>query len=149
MAKTVTITALYDADPDALFASALCFSEMADAMAGLATYSGLPASDTAEEGDTIVVDVTLWGLFTQKGHTMFIERLDREARIIQSRESGAGIKRWDHRLSIQPEGPLACWTDTIVIDAGWRTAIVSRFAAYMYARRHRHRRAKAITRQIA
>jgi hypothetical protein len=149
MAIIVEITAHYDADPDSLFRSALRFSEMADAMAGMATYAGFPASDTACEGDTIIVDVTFWGVFKQKGHRMFVERLDPDQRIVQSRESGNGIKRWDHELSIQPDGTLAVWRDVIVIDAGWRTPLMARFAAFIYARRHRHRCAISITRRIS
>jgi hypothetical protein len=144
----VEITAHYDANPDALFRSALRFSEMTDAMAGMATYSGLPANDTACEGDAIIVDVTFWGVFKQKGHKMYIERLNPEQRVIQSRESGSGIKRWDHNLSVQPDGALTVWRDVIVIDAGWRTPLLARFAAFVYARRHRHRCAISITRRI-
>jgi hypothetical protein len=144
MAKLVEVVAHYDADPDQLFQSALRFSEMTEAMAGIATYAGLPASDTALEGDTIIVDVTFWKLFKQRGHTMFIERLDPKERIIQSRESGNGIKRWDHTLSVQRSDSGAVWTDSVVIDAGWRTSIVVRFAAFVYGRRHRNRNAKSI-----
>lgn len=148
MAIRVEITARYRADADAVFRSALRFSEMAEAMAGLATYEGFPESDTAREGDTIIVDVTFWGLFRQKGHRMFIERLDPQARIIQSRESGNGIRRWDHTLSVQPDGDVAVWTDTVVIDAGWQTPFASRFAAFVYARRHRHRNAVSVERRL-
>jgi hypothetical protein len=148
MTKTIEIVADYHANPDSVFTSALRFSEMAEAMSGIAVYSGFPASDTAEEGETIVVDVTFWRLFKQRGHTMFVERLDRENRILQSRESGNGIKRWDHTLSVQPHGAMARWTDTVVIDAGWRTSLMARFAAYVYLRRHRHRRAAALTCRI-
>jgi hypothetical protein len=148
MTKTIEIVADYCADPDQVFASALRFSEMGEAMAGLAVYSGFPESDTAKQGDTIVVDVTFWGIFKQRGHTMFIERLDRANRIIQSRESGQGVTRWDHTLSVQPHGTLARWTDRVVIEAGWRTALMARFAAYIYARRHRHRNALAISSRI-
>ena len=148
MAKCVEIVALYDADPDVLFASALSFSEMTDAMAGLATYDGLPESGTVNQGDIITVDVTFWGIFKQKGHRMMIERLDPANRIIQSRETSAAAKQWDHHLSIQPDAGLARWTDTIVIDAGWQTPIVARFARYMYARRHRHRKALEISQRI-
>jgi hypothetical protein len=144
VAITVEIAARYSADPDSVFKSALRFSEMTEAMAGIATYEGLPTSDTARQGDTIIVDVTFWGVFKQRGHCMFIERLDPQARIIQSRESGNGIKRWDHTLSVQPGDSGTVWTDTVVIDAGWRTAFVARFAAFVYARRHRHRRASSI-----
>ena len=144
----VEITAHYPDHPDAVFCSALHFSEMAQAMAGIATYSGLPEDGPFREGDTIIVDVTFWGWFKQKGHAMFIERLDPRARIIQSRESGNGIRRWDHRLSIQPDGEMTQWTDTVVIDAGWRTPIVARFAAMVYVHRHRHRKAMSISRRI-
>jgi hypothetical protein len=122
---------------------------MTEAMAGIATYAGLPASDTAREGETIIVDVTFWGVFKQRGHRMFIERLDPQARIIQSRESGNGIKRWDHTLSVQPCDGGTVWTDTVVIDAGWRTPFVARFAAFVYGRRHRHRRALSISRTLS
>jgi hypothetical protein len=145
----VEIAAHYKAGPDALFRAALRFSEMTDAMAGIATYSGLPASDTACEGDTIVVDVIFWGVFKQKGHVIFIERLDPEERVIQSRETGNGIRRWDHCLSIQQDGAVAVWRDLIEIDAGWRTPIIARFAAFVYARRHRHRKAISLTRRLS
>jgi hypothetical protein len=144
----VIIEAHYDADADAVFASALRFSEMAEAMSGLAVYAGLPADGTTREGDTICVDVTFWGWFRQKGHRMFIERLDPAARVIQSRETGNGIRRWDHNLSVQPDGAGSCWTDTVVIDAGWRTSVVARFARFVYLRRHRYRKAMSISHRM-
>ena len=76
---------------------------------------------------------------------MFVEKLDRAARVLKSREHNRSVTRWDHSLSIQPEGQGCLWTDRVVIDAergGWATA---RFARYVYARRHRHRRALSIT----
>lgn len=149
MPIVVEVKAYYRSDPDAIFRSALRFSEMADAMSGIATYKGLPDGDTAREGDMIVVDVTFWGVFRQKGHTMIIERLDPVARIVQSRESGNGIKRWDHTLSVQPEGAMTCWTDTVFIEAGWRTVFVARFAAFVYRRRHRHRKAVSLTHRFS
>jgi hypothetical protein len=149
MAIMLEITATYDVDPDTLFCSALRFSEMTDAMVGIATYSGLPAGDTAIEGDTIVIDVTFWGVLKQKGHTMFIERLDPVKRVIQSRESGNGIRRWDHTLSVHPDGASAIWKDIVVIDAGWKTPVIARFAAFIYAHRHRHRKATSLKRRLS
>ncbi len=148
MAIVVEVVAHYDSDADHIFHSALRFSEMMEAMEGVATYSGLPANDTACEGDTFIVDVTFWGVFKQKGHRIFVERLDPEARIIQSRESGNGIKRWDHTLSVQREGAKASWTDRVVIDAGWRTPFVARFAAFIYRRRHQHRKAVSLSSRL-
>lgn len=56
---------------------------------------------------------------------MHVERLDRAARIIQSREHNPAIRRRDHRLSVQPDGDRVRWTDRIVIDAGWRTPVAA------------------------
>lgn len=145
---TVEIRAFYTDDPDAVFASALNFSEMENAMRGLATYTGLPASGTAREGDSFSVDVTFWGLFTIKGHHIHVERLDVVNRIIQSRERAQGVARWDHRLSVQPDGMMTCWTDRVEIAAGWKTWLVARFAAFTYARRHRFRKAIKIEQRI-
>ena len=144
----VTISAYYAGDADQIFASALQFSEMEDAMRDLATYSGLPVSGTASQGDTFMVDVTFWGFLRVKGHQMHIERLDPVNRVIQSRECAPGIRRWDHHLSVQPVDGQVCWTDTVRIDAGWKTAFVARFAAYVYGRRHSFRRAIKVERML-
>ena len=148
MSKIVQVTATYNGNADQIFGSALRFSEMAEAMAGLASYAGLPANDTAIEGETIVVDVTILGLFKQLGHRIHIERIDPDKRMIQSRESGNGIRKWDHTLSVQPDGETVCWTDTIVVDAGMRTTVMAYFAAMMYKRRHRRRKALAVSSRI-
>ena len=147
MPYEVTIEARYPRDADTVFAEAMNIAELREAMRGLATYDGLPDIEV-EEGMTFVVDVTLFGLIRNPGHTMHIECLDRTARVLQSREHNASVSRWDHNLSIQPEGAGCLWTDRVVIDAprgAWGTA---RFARYVYARRHRHRRALSIAKSI-
>jgi hypothetical protein len=145
----VDVIATYHRNADDMFRSALRFSEMAQAMSGIATYAGLPADDTAREGDTIIVDATFWGVFKQQGHSIFIERIDPDDRVIQSREFGNGIRKWDHTLSIRSEGNLTVWHDRIIIDAGWRTLFVARFAMFLYTRRHRYRRAQTIIRTLS
>lgn len=140
----VEIVATYEESADGVFEGALHFSEMTNAMSGLAVYKGLP-DEPVHEGATYVVDVTFWKLFTVKGHTMHVERLDREGRVLQSREHAPGIRRWDHTLSVQRQGGRTEWHDTVVIDAGWRTPFMARFAIYVYHRRHKYRRARSIT----
>lgn len=141
MSYRVTITATYARDADTVFAEACVFGEMIEAMRGIARYAGLPEG-AAQEGETYVVDVTLFGVIKNPGHTMYVERLDPEARYIQSREHNASVSRWDHNLSVQPNpGGGAIWTDTVIIDApkmAWATA---RFAQFVYRRRHKKRRA--------
>lgn len=141
MPVLVKITALYDGDADEIFRGATEFAEMKDAMSGFAVYEGL-SDQAAVEGETYTVDVTIWGIIKNKQHVMHVEKLDFENRIIQSREHDKMIARWDHNLSVQPAGDgRARWVDAVVIDAGWRTSFVARFAAYTYRRRHKHRKA--------
>jgi hypothetical protein len=149
MSATLDLRALYDGDPDQIFSAACRFSEMVEAMAGFATYDGIPVDAVAHAGQVFDVDVTILRLFRIRGHRIRVETVDHENRRLQSRESGKGIRRWDHCLTVQPSGQHAEWRDLVVIDAGWRTPLVVRFAAMMYKRRHRHRRAKAITIRIA
>lgn len=140
----VDVVATYEESADQVFEGALRFSEMTEAMSGLAVYKGLP-DEAVQEGATYVVDVTFWKLFTVKGHIMHIELLDRAGRILQSREHAPGIRRWDHTLSVQPRDGRTEWRDTVLIDAGWRTPFMARFATYLYRRRHKHRQALSIT----
>lgn len=145
MPVLVKITALYDGDADEIFRGATEFSEMQDAMSGFAVYEGLP-DEAAAEGETYTVDVTIWGVIKNPQHVMHVEKLDFENRVLQSREHDKMISRWDHNLSVQPvEGGRARWVDAVVIDAGWRTGFVARFAAYVYRRRHKHRKALSIS----
>lgn len=145
MAIRVEVTALYDQDPDSVFRSALNFSEMKEAMRGLAVYEGLADDAIAEEGQTYTVDVTMFGFMKTKGHVIYVEKLDLENRFMQSREHNPMIKRWDHHLSVVSEGDKARWIDSVVIDADWRTIPTSMYAAYIYRHRHRHRKALKIT----
>lgn len=144
MARQVIIEAVYPGDPDAIFASALDFSELQDAMAGLAQYEGLPA-EPVKQGQRIVIDVTLWGWMKNSGHEIYVETLNRVDRWLQSREKNAAIKRWDHHLSVQPHEKGALWRDAITVDAGWRSFLLGFFVGYVYRYRHKRRNALEIT----
>lgn len=147
MARRVITTATYRGKAHDIFLEALDFGEMSDAMSGLAHYEGLPERP-AKEGETVTVDITTLKVFKTKGYEMFIERLDKEACILQSREKGGAIKMWDHNLSIRQDGEKAIWTDDVMIEAGLITSLAARFGAYMYKRRHIHRKALNISTQI-
>ncbi|MCI2399770.1 hypothetical protein [Aliiroseovarius subalbicans] len=147
MTYQVTIEAFYAGDPDQIFSEACQFSELVDAMSSIATYDGLPQG-AAAQGETYVVDVTLFGLVKNPGHTMFVERLDPVARILQSREHNASVSRWDHTLSVQPGDGGTIWTDTVIIEAPRMEWATARFARFVYKRRHKHRRALHIATSI-
>jgi len=147
MPYVITITAYYDDPADQVFDSALDFAEMQTAMSDIARYDGLPSGRVAQ-GMTFTCDVTFWGLIRNKGHVMHVETLDRDARILQSREHGPSVARWDHLLSVQPDGDGAVWTDQITLDAGWRSWGMARFCRFMYRHRHIRRQAQRITTDI-
>ncbi|MCK8485192.1 hypothetical protein MUY21_14190 [Aliiroseovarius sp. S2029] len=147
MTYRITVTATYPRDADAVFAEACQFAELVQAMRGIATYDGLPAG-AAQQGKTYVVDVTLFGLIRNPGHTMFVERLDHQARLIQSREHNASVRRWDHELSVQPDGAGAVWTDTVEIDAPRAAWFTAQFARFVYTRRHKKRKATTLVSRI-
>ncbi|PJI92136.1 hypothetical protein BC777_0980 [Yoonia maricola] len=147
MPYTITVDATYGADADRVFEDALDFSEMQEAMKGLAVYEGLP-DRAVQQGDTIYVDVTMFKILKTRDHCMHVERLDRDARIVQSREHNKAIKRWDHTLSVQPVDGGCLWRDRIVLDAGPTTCLTARFCQFVYARRHRLRKARSIQKSI-
>jgi len=147
MPHTITVEATYSSDADTVFAAALNPAEMKEAMRGIAVYEGLPDHDIAE-GDTITVDVTMFGFLKTRGHHMYVERLDHAARLIQSREQNSGIRRWDHTLTVEPHGSGCLWRDRVVLDAGLLTFLTARFCSFVYTRRHRTRQAQSITAQI-
>ena len=144
MATLVEVKAYYDKDPDALFRDAMNFGELQEAMRGIAVYEGL-TDGPARVGDTYTADVTFFGFWKTKGHVIHVEALDCKTRILQSREHNPSIQRWDHQISVQPENGTTCWTDSIIIDAGWQTFGAARFASFIYQRRHRYRKALKIT----
>ena len=148
MPKRVVVTAKYKGDAPAIFRSALDFRELQDAMTGLAEYEGLP-EEPVREGETYTVDVTILGLLKTRNYQMHLERLDFENCVLQSREKGGVIKRWDHNLSLRQEGQFAIWTDDIIVDAGLQTFGAARFGLYVYRRRHKQRKALAITSSLA
>ncbi len=62
------------------------------------------------------------------------------------RDNGYGplIRRWDHWIEIEPEGRGTRYTDTVHIDAGLLTPLITAFAKIFY--RHRQRRWRSLAR---
>ena len=56
--------------------------------------------------------------------------------VLQSSERGAGVKSWNHRMSVAASGDGAVLTDQIEIDAGVLTGLFVVWARYLYRARH-------------
>ena len=99
-------------------------------------------------GRTVAVRCKLFGVLPLGIHSIHLERIDPEAREIQSRESDPLIRRWDHLVSIQDRPDGRCrYRDVVDIDAGPLTAAVWLFAQCFY--RHRQRRWRRVARCLA
>ncbi len=147
MPVELCVHAEYPDDADPVFARARSLTDMVRASWPLTFYKGLPRADM-EEGRTYVTDIKVLGMFPVPGYRIEIERLDSDARIMQSREGNGQVRTWEHELTVEPQESGSRWTDRVIIDAGMRTAIVARFARMMYVRRHKRRHASRIGAEI-
>lgn len=62
------------------------------------------------------------------------------------RGHGRLIRRWHHLITLSAEGQGTQYTDTVYIDAGWLTGLVTLFARVFYT--HRQRRWRALMGQL-
>jgi hypothetical protein len=99
------------------------------------------------EGTTLHCHCYLFGMIPLGRHTIFLERIDPQAREIQSRESDSRIRRWDHLIRVRPAGEgRTRYSDEVLIEAGWATFFVWLFAQWLY--RHRQRRWRQVARRL-
>jgi hypothetical protein len=99
------------------------------------------------EGATLHFRGYLFGILPIGTHSIFLERIDPAARVLQSREAGRLVRRWDHLVRVRPTGDgRTLYSDEIVIEAGWLTPFVWLFAQGFY--RHRQRRWRRVARRL-
>ncbi|MFO7705424.1 MAG: hypothetical protein R6V43_09860, partial [Halopseudomonas sp.] len=96
-------------------------------------------------GKTYALRLSLFGFLPAGEHRITLASIDREANLIESKESGLLSPVWNHTIRFHPlgEGKLH-YTDEIEIQAGLLTGIVWAFAHLFY--RHRQRRWKKLLR---
>jgi hypothetical protein len=90
----------------------------------------------------------MFGVLPLATRTLNWERIDQENREIQTREYDAMIRRWDHRIHVEPAGENACrYTDDVEIQAGVLTPLVWLWAEWFY--RHRQKRWRRVAQRLA
>ena len=109
MRRRVITTAKYHGKAKDIFLEALEFRELTEAMSGIAEYDGF-TDKVVQQGQTYLVDVTIFKVFKTKDYEMFIEYLDANACVLQSREKGGVIKMWDHKLTVRQDSKFAIWS---------------------------------------
>lgn len=136
MACLISIRATYASDPDRTFANALSFERLRDVMHGLAEYNGLPATGKMVEGITYRTDIWFWGVLPVRNHTIHVAKVDVARRHLTTSEMHAGIRTWTHSVTVECANGETAWLDRVLIDAGFQTALVARYARYIYVRKH-------------
>jgi hypothetical protein len=100
-----------------------------------------------ESGATVSLRPRLFGMIPIGTRVLHWENIDAAAREMQTREYDPLIRRWDHRIHVEPvDGGSCSYTDDVEIDAGVLTLPVWLFAQLFY--RHRQRRWKRVAKRL-
>ncbi|GIT91860.1 hypothetical protein JANAI62_23170 [Jannaschia pagri] len=115
------------------------FGCLAQVCAPLIRFDDLPAGRVAS-GQDLTVGVRLVGILPPQPYRMRVVAFDDSAMTLQSEETGAGVRRWAHAITVQPRGAGQCdVTDRLDIDAGLLTPLVATWARIFFRHRHRGR----------
>lgn len=144
MARKHTISRVYPVSAEVLWQDILDPRALAESMTGALSYSGLP-EDPVFEGQRIVVSIKRWGWLPLGQWTIDVIRRDDERFILESAEHGGLIRRYRHRLEVEPLGDTeARYTDYLDVDAGILTDLVFPTFVALYTVRHEQRRARLL-----
>ena len=138
MPDELLVKASYYHDADELFERASNFSDLIDVTSRINTYRGLPPVPM-EEGKTYNTDIKILVMFRCDNYDININKVCHKELLMESFESNDVVKLWSHRLQIKPTEYGSIWIDRVIINAGRRTPIISRYARFMYQHRHKHR----------
>lgn len=136
MSLPLVITHYYQSPPDKVWRVATYFQCFTEAMHGVATFEGMPATGHLEQGQVFDVKVRLFGKLPPMDYHMEILECDHEAFQFLSVERGGSVKRWVHQLTVTPNGTGARLTDCVTVNAGLSTPLMRLWARYVYAKRH-------------
>lgn len=143
--KTVELRHFYDAAPARIWALATDYDALKTVMQGVISFEGLPEGRT-KTGQICDIRVSLFGKLPWQPYRMEIVECNDDTMVLRSSEKGAGVKSWQHRLTVTETGSGgSCLTDHIEIDAGLLTFAFAMWAQYLYAARHKPRNALLAT----
>ena len=137
-----------DAPPDRVWETLKQVDTLRYITRGLLAFRPLgPVPDTLRAGEVVRVRLLFFHVVPAWAHEIRIVSVDEEARAIETREHGGGVKRWDHRLTVEPAGAgRSRYTDRIEIDAGATTRLVCAYANLFY--RYRQWRWRRLARTL-
>ena len=149
MSTRITIESVLSASADIVWEgvkASATLHEIARPLVRLRPAPGTTIPDRWPVGVPVELRLFLFGVVPLGPHTLVVESVDDEARVLQTRERGPRLC-WDHRILVEPDEPgRARYTDEVEIDAGPASALVAAAARVFF--RHRHRRWQALARSL-
>ena len=115
---------------------------------GIFGYTGIDQwPEEFHAGAELKTRIVFFHLIPAWKHHLRIVRLNANICELASEEHGGFIWRWNHRITIEPDGEQRCrYTDEIDIQAGWLTIAVGAFAHLFY--RYRQMRWRYLARSL-
>ncbi len=137
----IEMTTRLPADPDRVWQEVnkprLLF-HVAHPLIQFSAVDPLDLPDRWEEREYLL-RMRLYGFVSLGRQVVSISRPEPSGKILFLRDNGHSslIRRWDHLITVAPDGAATLYTDRIEIDAGIRTPVVAAFARIFYAHRQR------------
>lgn len=100
--------------------------------------------DSWKEGETISTKMFVYGLVPFGGtHSLYFEKIDKENKILQTREWDNSAKVWNHKITLRKlTDSTIIYEDEIVIYGGVLTGFITWWAKSFY--KHRQKRWKLV-----
>ena len=145
--RTIERTTLLDAPVDRVWEAMLrpsTFLHVARGLLGVPALEG--RIDPFVAGEAGTAWLLLFHLVPFSRHTIEVVDVDHERHVVRTHEHGGLLRRWDHTLAAEAEGPdRTRYTDTIVVEAGPLTPVAARVGNLIF--RYRQRRWRALARR--
>ena len=140
MTRHVRTEHTYEVDADALWRCSVSYDCLAQTMASLVTYEGLPAGEI-EVGQSIELAVTHFGVIPpMPWHIDVLERDDSQ-RVLRTSEKGGSIRSYLHELTVEDLGQgRSRLVDDVKFDAGWLSGPMTLWIKHIYRTRDKPRR---------
>jgi hypothetical protein len=139
MSTIVEISHDYPVSVEDLWHQAMDLPTLSVLNAPLIVFGKMPRG-RMYQGLVIDTTVSVYGRLKPQPYRIEIVSCDDTRMRAVTHETGAGVERWDHVISVTPSPEGARLTDRIEIDAGWLTAAYAWWARKLYRHRDRPRR---------
>lgn len=139
MSTVVEVSHDYPVPPARLWALAMDIDALSQMNAPLIVFGDLP-DGRMRAGLVIDTTVSVLGRLPARPYRIEMTTCDDGGMCAQTHEAGAGVRRWDHRITVTPIPGGARLTDRIEIEAGWLTPAAAWWARKLYRHRDATRR---------